>query len=267
MASQGFQFKEFYIRHDKCAMKVGTDSIILGSWVSPQNTSFVLDIGTGCGILALMMAQKSAKPSFAQAFAGDTKVYALEPEEFAFKQAQDNFNHSPWHRALQVFPDTLQGYLEKCEQCSDTDADAKLPKQYELIIANPPYYASHQARFSDKNLQQMTNTRKMARQTDSLSFLELLNGASRLLSKTGHFYCVLPVEAESAFKEAVSASSLCIQKRLDVRTTHRKGIKRQCWCVGKQHQDVQESMLTIHNEDGSYSDTFKALCSDFYLNF
>lgn len=251
MASSGFQFKAFYVRHDKCAMKVGTDSIILGSWAQVSGAKRVLDIGTGSGLLALMMAQKTGE---------STQIHAIEPEPNAHEQALENVANSPWANKLLVQQAALEQLLSQ-----------ESPHQYDVIIANPPYYQAHQPREADSHLHKMTDERKTARQTDSLSIADLLHGVAMLLSDDGCFYCVLPVEAEALLTQAAALQGLCISACLNVQTTVKKKVKRQCWRIVKTAKEsvvrTSDEQLVIHGDDGAYSANFKRLCSSFYLNF
>ena len=168
MKRASFQFKQFLLFQDKCAMKFGTDSAILGSLLNPPpNGENALDIGSGTGVLSLMLAQRSP-----------IRIDAIEIQEDAFLQTEENFKNSPWCERLASFNSSLQSYSTK--------------KTYDYIFSNPPYFSN-----SLKNLE---NNRKTSRHTDSLSFDELASNVSKLLSNIGEFTLILPVESFHEFQ-------------------------------------------------------------------
>ena len=289
MASSGFQFKAFYVQHDQCAMKVGTDSIILGSWLDASHVTCCLDIGTGSGLLALMLAQKTASvvsecqinhPQLAKtheiqetqmviAPSEPIQITAIEPEPSAFFQAMRNFEQSPWRQRLTGVQADLHRFMNL--------ADKALGKtqRFDLIVSNHPYFPAHRPNQRDRNLVLMSERRQLARQSSHLSLKTLLQSVSELLSDTGRFYCVLPAASQNELEQVVQAVSLVITHRLDILTTPKKGVKRQCWCVQKKRAaslegydaNAQIEQLLLHQETGEYSNAFKTLCADFYLHF
>ena len=253
MSNNGFQCKQFYIAHDLCAMKVGTDSLILGSWVDgvnqvrKSNAVQVLDIGTGSGLLAIMMAQKLSSVS--------AQIHAVEPNAEAFNQALTNMQASPWAECFELRHGRIQ------EAQFETG-------QFDLIVCNPPYFEQQKMHVNDKNAERFTDQRRMARHQDSLSFNELLSCVANLLADNGEFYCVLPSEQALGFESILAEYGLLIRKKLNVKTTVKKPVKRCCWCIVKAFEgETEEQELVIHDSDGSYSDAYKELCGDFYLNF
>jgi len=155
-----FRFKEFSIAQDKCAMKIGTDGVLLGAWTPIlSEVNSILDIGTGTGIIALMLAQRS----FAET------VDALEIDEDAYEQAVDNFENSPWGDRLFCYHAAFDEFVEEMQD-----------EKYDLIVSNPPY-------FPHTSASEITTPRETARSQASLPFEELLHGVSLLLSETGTF--------------------------------------------------------------------------------
>ena len=176
MASACFKFKQFTVWHDRCAMKVGTDGVLLGAWCpvdsrassSKSSKSFkgfkVLDVGTGSGLIALMLAQRIQ----------ETQITAIDIDTGAAAQAQYNFSISPWADRL------------SCQQTALQEVEGE--GIYDLIVSNPPYFQD--------SLKNPNNQRAMARHTDTLSYEELVKHSARLLKEEGMLALVLPIEAE-----------------------------------------------------------------------
>lgn len=153
-----FTFKQFAIEQDRCAMKIGTDGVLLGAWAPIDNHPFsILDIGTGTGIIALMLAQRSAAQ----------QIDALEIDEAAYEQATDNFENSPWNDRLFCFHAGLDEFIEEPEE------------EYDLIVSNPPFYSED---YKTEN-----ESRDLARFQDAMPFEQLLEAADLLLSEHGIF--------------------------------------------------------------------------------
>src|SRR4051812_37120730 len=161
MSDSTFRFRQFTVHQDKCAMKVGTDAVLLGSWIRPGLSRYILDIGTGTGLLALMIAQKS--------FAG---IDAIDIDQGAFFQATENVRISPWYSRIYIYHQSFQNFSKTTT------------KQYDLVVTNPPYF--HDA--SKPSIE----SRIHARHDDQLTFLELANGVKKVISPEGKFYLILP---------------------------------------------------------------------------
>src|SRR5665647_1869930 len=162
MSNTYFSFKQFTVFHHLCAMKVGIDGVLLGSWASVENPESVLDIGTGMGLIALMIAQRC-----------NAEIDAIDNDENAVIQAKENVSNSPWPGRIHVSGISLQDL-------------AKNPFQlYDLIVSNPPFFINS-TKTPDDN-------RTMARHTDSLSHEELIENATLLLKPTGRICIILPV--------------------------------------------------------------------------
>jgi tRNA1Val (adenine37-N6)-methyltransferase len=158
-----FQFKQFSIEDSNCAMKIGTDGCLLGAWTDIENATSILDIGTGSGVIALMLAQRS-----------NALIDAVEIDDAAYHQAQKNFAESPWKKRLNVFHSSIQEYVKSCA------------KKYDLIVSCPPYFLN--------SLKAPDKKRRLARHTDSLTFEELISGSLRLLKPEGKFCTIIPPE-------------------------------------------------------------------------
>lgn len=274
MPKNGFQFKQFFIAHDQCAMKVGTDSIVLGSWVEFHKGLFsgvatnksnkanvtrvinLLDIGTGSGLLAIMMAQRIAE--YCQPYQIDVLPYiqAVEPDESAFQQAHENMMASLWKDWFHLHHERIQDVA--CQ-----------PASMDLIVCNPPYFQSQQMHHNDINAERFSQQRRMARHQDTLSLHDLVTQVALWLKPSGEFYCVLPYEQAEAFTQILANHSLHIKSRLSVKATSVKPVKRIIWRVTKEllMDEVQEHELVIHDAEGGYSDDYIKLCRAFYVNF
>ena len=162
MRNQFFKFKQFSVNQDNCAMKVGTDGVLLGAWCDVESAKMVLDIGTGTGLIALMIAQRT----------DCALIDAVEIDKSAYVQASGNFKDSRWCGRIGVFNLDFKQYVDECNT------------KYDLIVSNPPYF--------ENSLKSSNLERTMARHTDSLSFDELLHGASMLLSESGIISLIVP---------------------------------------------------------------------------
>ena len=233
-----FRFKEFSIAQDKCAMKIGTDGVLLGAWtpISPEVNS-ILDIGTGTGIIALMLAQRS----FAET------IDALEIDEDAYEQAVENFENSPWGDRLFCYH---AGFYEFVEEMQD--------EKYDLIVSNPPF-------FSNSTASAITTSRETARSQASLPFEELLQGISQLLSETGTFNIVIPLEEEDNVIEFASANKLFPHKITHVKGTVKSKVKRCLIAFGFLQKEIEKDILVLEESRHNYTPEYKKMVAPFYL--
>ncbi len=200
MSSPSFRFRQFEVFHDRCAMKVGTDGVLLGAWagqtLSPTDKAFpVLDIGTGSGLVALMLAQR-----FPQA-----RITALDIEPSAVEQAQYNFAHSPWPERLTAVQSSLQSFRQTTDS---TNPAPDSPALFRLIVSNPPYFQN--------SLKNPDKLRELARHTDSLSYSDLVSHTARLLAPGGVGAYILPAEAEPEILSLLQTHSLSPLRILEV---------------------------------------------------
>lgn len=237
MSSQEFVFKHFTILQDKCAMKVGTDAVLLGSWVDTSNAKTILDIGTGTGIIALMLAQKS-----------DAIVEAIDIDANAFLQAEQNANNCHWKDRIHIRHTSLQQFANSSDH------------KYDLIVSNPPYFVD-----SSKALEE---SRTNARHTDQLPFDALLNGVLSLLSPNGKFYVILPTKESQVFREMAEKQNLFLTKLTRVITRTDKPEKRQLMKFEYTKGEVEEDSIVIEKEGRHcYTEEYTELTKDYYLGF
>jgi tRNA1Val (adenine37-N6)-methyltransferase len=238
MANQTFAFKQFKISQDKCAMKVGTDAVLLGAWVNTANAKHILDIGTGTGIIALMLAQKSG-----------AKIDAIDIDQNAFIQATENVNNCDWKSRITIHNTSLQKFAEQQHEY-----------KFDLIVSNPPYFVD--------SSKAMEESRTNARHTDQLPYDELLNGVLKLLSPAGKFYVILPTKESELFKELALENKLYLTKLTRVVTRADKPEKRWLMRFEFTQRSFSESSITIEKDERhSYTDEYKELTKDYYLAF
>lgn len=239
MSDKPFRFKEFTIAQDQCAMKVGTDGVLLGAWADISGNPFsVLDIGAGTGLIALMLAQRS----------NAELIDALEIDGPAHGQCVENFENSPWNDRLFCYHASLQEFAEEIED------------SYDLIVSNPPFYT--------ENVSSGNKQRDLARATQALSFTDLLDAVAVLLSETGSFHVILPFKEELEFREMAAARRLYPYRMTRVAGTEEKknDMKRSLLSFAFGAQDLKSDELVIEKERHQYTDRYIELTRDFYLN-
>jgi tRNA1Val (adenine37-N6)-methyltransferase len=219
-------------------MKVGTDSVVLGVLVpllgSEQN---ILDIGTGSGLLTLMLAQRS--------FAA---IDAIEIDEQASKQSKENFSISPWANRLH------------CTQISLQDFAKSYSKKYDLIVSNPPYFESN------KNYSMEDAQRSVARHDGDLPFADLALGAFKLLNESGSFYLILPVEEAFIFERIASLQGLFLHSQISIIPKEGKQVKRVVQGYSLVLFPAQNLSITLLTSDNKKSEIYHQLTKDFYLD-
>lgn len=231
-----FKFKLFTIQQDKCAMKVGTDGVLLGAWVSLHTLpNSILDIGTGTGIIALQMAQRSEAEI----------IDAIEIDHHAFEQAVENFENSPWNDRIFCYHVSLATFTDEIDE------------KYDLVVSNPPFYTDE---FESNN-----EARNKARFTSSLSFEDLLDSVTKLLSGNGTFATIIPYKEEANFIKLAEKYQLKINKICRVQGNKDTEIKRSLLSFSKVHNKVELTQLIIEKERHQYTDAYQKLVKDFYL--
>ncbi|OOF78300.1 tRNA (adenosine(37)-N6)-methyltransferase TrmM [Rodentibacter caecimuris] len=229
-----FTFKQFHINQQHCAMKVGTDGILLGAWADVNHCKNILDMGSGTGLLALMLAQRSAF---------DCRIHAVELDPAAAQQAQENITLSPWKARINLIQGNVQHFL------SDTK------ETFDLIVANPPYF--------EQGVECKNKERELARYTKQ-SHSDWLTWAAKRLSEKGKISFVLPYEAAKTLEKL---TALYCVKQTEVITKIGKSPQRMLITFSKQPQELEHNQIVIYNEKNRYTDEFIALTKDFYLKF
>ena len=237
MANPYFRFKKFTVYHDKCAMKVGTDAVLLGAWADTSFCRNILDIGTGTGIIALMLAQRS-----------QATVEAIDIDKEACVQATENAAASPYTERIKVVHASCADFAASNQQ-----------KRYDLIVSNPPYFIN--------SLKCPDNKRTVARHTDTLLLSDLIREAQTLLSPSGRIALVLPYERLEEVKALASANHLYICRQTDVIPTPGAAPKRLLVELSTTEENIKNrDTLTIEEARHQYTPEYIALSKEFYLN-
>ena len=236
MSNLPFKFKEFSINQDQCAMKIGTDSVLLGAWTSLEKRPFsILDIGSGTGVLALMLAQRSLAEL----------IDAVEIDDNAYEQCVENFEQSPWNDRLFCYHASLEEFTDEIED------------KYDLIISNPPFYSED---YKSEN-----NQRDLARFVDAMPFEHLLESVSKLLAEDGVFSVIIPFKEETSFIALASQMNLFVNKKLHLKGTPTSNIKRSLLEFSFHESDIKSNELIIETARHQYTQDYINLTKDFYL--
>ena len=237
--SKAFKFKEFEIHQDQCAMKIGTDGILLGAWASMDNVESALDIGAGTGVIGIMLAQRSVS----------SIIHAVEIDTASWKQAKENMAISPWNDRLTVFNESIQDYSKLCQD------------EYDLIISNPPFFSG--GTLSD------SNDRNNVRHTIKLPNGDLLSAARKLMKPNGRFCVILPFMEGLRFVERAEHYNLYCTKMTEVKPKAESAIERLLLRFENNPvKNMVKDSLVIQNNGSrnDYTHEYTALTKDFYLN-
>lgn len=236
MANQWFRCKQFLIRQDQCAMKVGTDGVILGAWTTVEGAALALDIGTGTGLLALMLAQRSP----------DIMIDAIEIDPAAMAQAAGNVKDSVFAGRIRV----LQADFQSFQPASGTS--------YDLVICNPPYF--------NRAFKAAGAGRNLARHTDALDLAGIFNRADQLVDEKGRISIIVPSDQAPGAMEIAGEQGFYPERILEVHPVPGAAPKRHCLEFTRRSTSPHVCSLVIeeHGRHG-YSDAYRELTKDFYL--
>ena len=231
-----FKFKQFTIHQDRCAMKVGTDGVLLGAWTSLENhPKSILDVGAGTGLLALQMAQRSQAET----------IDAIELDANAYEQCVENFEASVWADRLFCYHASFQEFVEEMDE------------SYDLILSNPPFYT--------ENVSSGDPSRDNARQNETLPFPVLIEGVRSLLSETGEFALIIPKTEEKNVMDLAKEKGLFPNSILGVRGNPTAPIKRSLIQFSFSEKEVSRKELVIETDRHKYTEAYSALTKTFYL--
>lgn len=231
-----FQFKQFSVEQDQCAMKIGTDSVLLGAWCPINIDIFsILDIGAGTGILSLMLAQRTLAE----------QIDAIEIEENAYEQCVLNFENSTWSNRLFCFHAGLDEFIEEPED------------EYDLIISNPPFYSDG---YKTDN-----KARDLARFKDALPFETLLEATDLLLSENGILAVIIPYREELKFCTLAKEFDLYPFKITRVKGRENTEIKRSLLAFSRRKKEFLVDEIFIEVSRHNYTDDYISLTKDFYI--
>jgi tRNA1Val (adenine37-N6)-methyltransferase len=232
-----FYFKQFKVEDSRSTMKVGTDAVLLGSVADVTEVANILEIGTGCGVISLMLAQQS-----------NARIDAIEINEESANQARENARMSPWKDRITIINRSLQDFSHHPE------------KKYDLIISNPPYFYS--------SLKSNDRKRNISRHNDLLSFNELVDGASLLMNPGASFWVILPIKESKEFMNIAGKAFLFIHFIMKIIPKTGKAYHRVILQFKKTLADkIEEKNLTIRNADDTYSREYIEATKDFYVDF
>ena len=231
-----FQFKQFTVKQDRCAMKVGTDGVLLGAWAPLGHTPYsILDIGAGTGLIALMLAQRS----------NAEQIDAIEIDDDAYEQAVENFEDSPWGDRLFCYHAGLDEFMEEPEE------------EYDLIVSNPPFHTEDYTSGDEQ--------RDKARFAESMPFEDLVEASSILLSDVGVLAVIIPYKEELNFIALAKAEELYPFKITRVKGTPETEIKRSLIAFSRDKKEMAEDELVIETARHQYTDEYTTMTKDFYL--
>lgn len=231
-----FQFKEFVVQQDKNPMKVGTDGILLGAWVDCKGAKRALDIGTGTGLIALMIAQKNAM----------LQVDGVEINEVAYLEARENVKESSFDNRIKLYNDSIQDFTLEAKD------------KYDLIVSNPPFFTGGTL---SNNMD-----KQLIRHTIKLSHADLLRSVSSLITSTGSFAVIVPFLEGLRFIEIAETYNLHLSKKTLVRSSQGSKIVRLLLTFTKAMvQEVEENDFFLYDEEKNRSADFRKLTKDFYL--
>ncbi|MDD2411550.1 MAG: methyltransferase [Bacteroidales bacterium] len=233
MGNFEFQFIQFGLNHSNSTMKIGTDAIVLGSLVENNQANSILEIGTGCGIISLMLAQRF-----------QAKITAVEIDTRSAKQALDNISTSPWKKKIEV----VQGDIRILN----------LSKKFDLIVSNPPYFQN--------DLRPDSSSKNQARHSETLTFDELCQTSSAHLAENGHLWIILPPRGFEQFSNKASKHSFYCTKQIDIFPSiqHSRTLIVSKW--GKEKESMKKSRFHLRNINGTYSDEYQKATRAFHPN-
>ncbi len=238
MPSDSFAFKQFVIKQECSAMKVGTDAVLLGAWIKPNGAKTILDIGTGTGVIALMLAQKSK-----------AKIVAIDIDKSSADEAHYNINASRFKDQVEVINIPFQDFIKTYSA------------KFDLIVTNPPYFVG--------SLPSSQVNRTNARHTSTLSFDDLIKGVKTVLDPRGKFCLILPKTEALQFRAMAELEGFHLSKLMRVRTrADKEEEKRQLLQFEITPSEFSEETLVI--EEGGrheFTEAYKMLTKDFYVNF
>ena len=235
MSNAYFQFKQFTVWHDRCAMKVGTDAVLLGAWADAYDVKRVLDVGCGSGIIALMMAQR-----FPQ-----SHIIGVELDADAAEQARKNVAASLWANRLEVLEEDF---------CTYHSAEC-----FDLIVSNPPYFIDA--------LRPPIGERSLARHAAGLNYETLFGKSRELLVANGRVCVILPAEVETVAVDAAARNGLYVERMVRVFTKEGKPQRRVMLSFSILPSPVETVNFYLMNADGSYTNAYRGLTADFYLKW
>ena len=233
-----FQFKKFAVDQTGCAMKINTDGVLLGALANADQPKSILDIGTGTGVIALMLAQRFIS----------AQIDAVEIDESASLTANRNFRNSSFADRLAIFQQGFQSYFAE-------QAD----KKYDLIVSNPPFYLN--------SLESPKANKTVAKHTDKDFFEDLISGISKHLIINGLCWLILPLPTAELVKELAGEANLLLQKVISIHSFDHSEPHREIVSLGFNECKAESSKLVIYESVGNYSAEYKELLKPYFIAF
>jgi tRNA1Val (adenine37-N6)-methyltransferase len=233
-----FRFKQFNVDQTGCAMKINTDGVLLGAMAQAKNPGTILDIGTGTGVIAMMLAQRFT----------EANIDAVEIDVSAAKTAGANFNNSVFYERIHIFPTSIGDFL-----------DEHLDTKYDLIISNPPFFIN--------SLESPKAKKTLAKHTDANFFEMLMKDVAEYLSEKGVCWLVLPIVTSALIKQLAKQNGLHLQKTISVHSFEYSEPHREMVCFGFEDILAENNKYVIYQSKDVYSDEYQALLQPYFLAF
>ncbi len=234
-SNKTFYFKQFHIHHDRCAMKVGTDSVLLGAWANIEGAKKILDIGSGSGVLTLMLAQRTSV---------DVEIHGVEIDHQAYLQACLNAQESPWYGRIKFYHQAIQQFSEV--------------NSFDLVVCNPPYFTNSKPSPYPKRTQ--------ARHNAILPYEDLVDGVKRLIKKTGRFAVILPYVEGLDFIILASMAGLVCSRKWSFCSAESKSVSRLLLEFSYTPSAPESAEIILYAADGKWTDAYARLVAPFYLD-
>ncbi|WP_158993494.1 tRNA1(Val) (adenine(37)-N6)-methyltransferase [Mucilaginibacter sp. L196] len=233
-----FQFKQFAVDQTGCAMKINTDGVLLGALAEAKSPQNILDIGTGTGVIALMLAQRFSS----------SKIDAVEIDESASLTATKNFKNSPFADRLKLFHQDFEKYFEEHPE-----------RKYDLIVSNPPFHIN--------SLESPKANKKVAKHTDKDFFEGLITGITKHLTESGLCWLILPISTAELVKELAASDGLFLQRKITIHSFEEDIPHREILVLGTNNIKLNDSKFVIYKEPKVYSEMYIAALKDFFTIF
>lgn len=235
MANSWFQFQQFKVNQDQCAMKISTDAVLIGGLAATDSPKNILDVGTGTGVISLMLAQRFS----------EAEIIGVEIDEQAAIQAESNFKGSPFSERLKVWNGAFQSF--ECDQ------------KFDIIVSNPPYFPNH--------LKAQDHKRNQALHTDSLSFHDFISKTSKLLRMDGNLWVILPSRQMLDLIQIGEDFGLFPIKKFIIQDKPGKKVLREIISFSFQKAELLQKQIIIKNEDGTFHLSYRDIVTGFLLGF
>jgi len=237
MPSDYFQFKQFIVHHNYSTMKVGTDAVLLGTLCAVPKQGKILDVGTGTGVISLILAQRSS-----------AEITAIDIHQASVWEARANFKASPWSNRLKALMISYQLYAAQGN-----------PERFDLIVSNPPFF--------ENDLKSSDEKRNLARHNDHLSYRDFLLASRYFISEQGKIALILPISEAENFIQEAEQWQFYLERKIEIKPKPEKEANRLILSFGNQvPKTLITESLTIRNNDDSYSEAYKKLTEDFYIS-